>query len=68
MSRNVAPPPIVLTAAQYRPNNPGILVRQRQRHRGDVLVAPGDQAFDPFAFAVGLILTGIDHRPGAMDQ
>ena len=33
--------PISFPAGQHRPNNPGILVRQR--HRGDVLVAPRDQ-------------------------
>ena len=35
-------PPIRFPACQHRPNDPGILVRQR--HRGDVLVAPRDQA------------------------
>ena len=34
--------PISFPAGQHRPNDPGILVRQR--HRGDVLVAPSDQA------------------------
>ena len=38
--------PIRLTSAQHCPNNPGIFVRQR--HRGDVLVAPRDQALQPF--------------------
>ena len=58
--------PISFPAGQHRPNYPGILVRQR--HRGDVLVAPGNQFLQPFAFTVGFMLTGIDHRPGAMDQ
>ena len=36
---------ISFSAGQHRPNDPGILVRQR--HRGDVLVAPGNQSLQP---------------------
>ena len=57
---------IRLTSAQHCPNNPGILVRQR--HRGDVLVAPRDQALQPFTFTVGFVLAGIHHCPSTMNQ
>ena len=63
--------PISLAAAKHRPNDPRILVHQR--HRGDVLVAPGDQPLNLFTaaglgpIAVGFILAGIYHRP-SVDQ